>query len=344
MWCRANTCVKGGRANSRPCVRIRKVVTPPVKACAPRLAAGVSVIAAFKVIAATLLGQMQANRQAAIKGRDPEYLHQMRVAVRRLRSLCGDYVKVLPEPAVRPRIVDLKWLAHALGPARDADVFVIDIWPPLRAALGENPLLGQLDTQWLEQRRANAVKARRALVSRRYQRFVRRFQRQLVQDTWLTGASPEQLAVLDGAASDFARRVIRRRTAKVRSRGRELLRLDAAQLHALRIRIKKLRYATDDYSSLFEGASLRRLLKYLSRLQDVLGAANDANVAYQLVTEALAGMRGHAATRLRAAVTRWRKARAVTLHRELLVAWRAYRRADKFLDQASDGCGGDTSH
>ena len=108
-------------------------VPKPVKAHAPELASGMSAIAAFKTISATLLAQMQANRQGVMEGRDPEYLYQMRVAVRRLRSLCAAYSKWLPGAALQPLIAELKWLARALGPARDADVFVSKSWPPLRA-------------------------------------------------------------------------------------------------------------------------------------------------------------------------------------------------------------------
>jgi CHAD domain-containing protein len=108
---------------------LRHGAAQPVKASLPEVMSDMSAIAAFKAITATLLGQMQANRQGVIEGCDPEHLHQMRVAVRRLRPLCAAYAKTLPAAALQPLRAGLKWLAHALGSARDADGFATEIWP-----------------------------------------------------------------------------------------------------------------------------------------------------------------------------------------------------------------------
>jgi CHAD domain-containing protein len=245
---------------------LKQMAPQPVKARAPELTSDMSTIAAFNTIAATLLAQIQANRQGVIEGRDPEYLHQMRVAVGRLRSLCTAYAKRLPKAALLPWIEQLKWLARALGSARDADVFVTEIWPPLRAALNTNPLLATLDARWTAQQRTAAAKARRALGARRYQRFMLGFARRLAGDTWRAHASQQQLAVLDAAARDFACQVLERSEARVRRHGHTLRRLDEVQLHALRIQIKKLRYAADSFGALIDSDGLRDMLTYLSRL------------------------------------------------------------------------------
>ena len=302
----------------------------PVKACAPELVSGIAAIQAFKDIASTLLAQVQANRQGVIADRDPEYLHQMRVAVRRLRALCGAYARTLPQAALQPFVAELKWLARALGPARDADVFITEIWPLLRAELNANSLLAELDARWAAQRNTATVKACRALASRRYQRLMPEFGRQLAADVCRTEASQEQLAVLDGPASNFARRVLERRDQKVRRSGQSITKLDDERLHALRIRIKKLRYAADSFGSLFGSAVADGMLDNLSCLQDILGSINDIHVAEQHVDEALAHRRGPAVTELRAALRAWRDARAKVLRRKLGKAWRAYRETEKF--------------
>jgi len=314
----------------RDCAPHHGEALPAVKARAPELVFGISTIAAFKNITSTLLTQAEANRHGVIEDRDPEYLHQMRVAVRRLRALCGAYAKILPRTVLQPFVAELKWLARALGPARDADVFITEIWPLLRTALNANPLLAQLDARWAAQRHVAATKARRALVSRRYQRLMPEFALRLVSDAWLTGASQEQHAVLDGPASDFARRVLERRDQKVRRHGQSITRLDDEQLHALRIQIKKLRYAADSFGSLFGSAAADGMLDNLSRLQDILGSINDIHVAEQHVDEALAYRRGPAVAELRAALRAWRDARAKVLCRKLGKAWRAYRETEKF--------------
>ncbi len=309
----------------------RKLRAPqPAKARPPELTSDMSAIAALKTIVATLFVQIQANRPGVIEGRDPEYLHRMRVAVRRLRAVCAAYAKGLPEAALRPLIAELKWLGCALGPARDADVFVTEIWPPLRAALIENPLLTEFDARWAVQQHAAGAKVRRALTKRRYQRFIIGFERWLADDTWRADASEQQLAMLDNSARDFACRVLDRRYAKVRNHGHTLKRLDDAQLHTLRIRIKKLRYAADSFGTLFENAALHDMLAHLSRLQDLLGELNDIRVAEQHFAAAIAHRRGRAVSGLRAALVVWRGARTAVLRHKLRAAWRDYRHAKKF--------------
>ena len=301
----------------------------PVKAHVPALAPGVSALAAFKTVAAMLLDHIHANHPGVIEGSDPEYLHQMRVAVRRLRSLLSAYRKVLPKAAVRPLIGELKWLARALGPARDADVFATEIWPSLRAALGPNPLLVRLDASWDARRRAASAKVHRALGTRRYQRFMHSFLRQLADDAWRAAASRRQRAVLDGSAHDFAHRLIERRDAKVRAHAHAITERDARQLHALRIQIKKLRYAVDSFGTLFGRGAVRVILASLSRLQNILGAMNDLEVAEHQVAAALAQRRGRAARALHAALASWRAERTAALKRKLSAAWRGYRRAER---------------
>jgi CHAD domain-containing protein len=118
-----------------------------------------------------------------------------------------------------------------------------------------------------------------------------------------------------------------KREAKVRRHGRSLKRLDDTQLHALRISIKKLRYATDCFGSLFDRDAVRHMLERLADLQDVLGEINDLHVADRQVAAALAGRRGHAVTGLRAALARRRDMQKAKLRCQLRTAWRGYRHA-----------------
>lgn len=302
----------------------------PQKVGAVELAPEISAMAAFKSIVGTLLAQAQGNRTGVMEGRDPEYLHQMRVAVRRLRSVCGTYANLLPQGALRPLIADLKWLFRSLGPARNTDVFVTEIWPSLRSVLRANPLLEELDTYWFTRQHAAAAKARRALTARRYQRLMLCFGRLLAAEDCGTEASLEQLALLNGLARVFARGVLERRDAKVRSHGHAITKMDNTQLHSLRIEIKKLRYAADNFGSLFEDADVRKMVNNLSRLQDILGALNDTHVAGQQVAAALAYRRGRVVSEVHAALAEWRDARVEKFRRKLHAAWRRFRRAEHF--------------
>lgn len=299
----------------------------PVKTHAAILATDDSGIAAFKTMAAMLLAQMQANRQGTLAGEDPEYLHQLRVALRRLRSMLGAYAKALGKPTL---INELKWLARALGPARDADVFATEIWPPLRAALSANPLLTTLDAIWHAQQRRHAATAKRALNAKRYQRLMLTFSRWLATATWREPEAHADLERLAAPAREFAQRVLKRRDACVRDYGHSLTRCDAEQLHQLRINIKKLRYAVDAFATLFKPQAADELLIALSSLQDVLGKMNDVAVAERLISEALADQSDRAATALRTQLKNWRVTRIKALRRKLNPAWRTYRHTEKF--------------
>ena len=63
-----------------------------------------------------------ANQAVLEYGRDPEGVHQTRVALRRLRSACSLLRKEVPSPAFEAFGAEAKWLMHVLGPARDWDV------------------------------------------------------------------------------------------------------------------------------------------------------------------------------------------------------------------------------
>src|SRR5687768_14557855 len=106
----------------------------PQKASPPALDASMTVSDAFAAIAWSTLVHLQANEEGTLAGEDPEFLHQMRVALRRLRSAISAFSGVLPPKAREPVSKELKWVGRALGPARDWDVFVIETLPPLMDA------------------------------------------------------------------------------------------------------------------------------------------------------------------------------------------------------------------
>jgi CHAD domain-containing protein len=70
---------------------------------------------------------------------------------------------------------------------------------------------------------------------------------------------------------------------KVRKLGKEIRKLDIVGLHRLRIRIKKLRYATEFFGSIWPSRRTKRYLSALKDLQQVLGALHDTTVAEKLV-------------------------------------------------------------
>ncbi len=292
----------------------------PVRASAAALGQTMSVHDAFRAVLWRGLSHLQGNEGGMAESRDIEYLHQMRVAVRRLRSAIGIFKPLYPDEALSAARNDLKWLASELGPARDWDVFATETLP---AIVRDGHGFDGLEAQCERTRRAAHRRARGALRSDRYLRFTLALAAWLSQEDWRRGLDERAMTALDAPVPDYANRVLRKRYKRARRKGRGLERLSARELHRLRIAIKKLRYAADFFSGLYEAAAVRAMSKRLSRLQDILGAINDAAMATRLAEQA----GGADARRL---VLRWRRDRDASLRRDLKRAWREFRATRTF--------------
>jgi CHAD domain-containing protein len=115
-------------------------------------------------------------------------MHQMRVAVRRLRAILSAFGRMLPSD--RPRLVSaaLRWLADALGPARNLDVFATALVAPAAKALAEPDAIAALAAAAERRRKAAYAEAAQAVRSVRYTGLILRQLRWF--DTWGWGASP----------------------------------------------------------------------------------------------------------------------------------------------------------
>jgi CHAD domain-containing protein len=124
--------------------------------------------------------------------------------------------------------------------------------------------------------------------------------------------------------------VLERRYDQVRKKGRKLGGLPPRELHRLRIAIKKFRYAADFFAGLYEAGTARQALRRLARVQEVLGAMNDAATAASLVAEGFDGARGRRVLEAKGILLGWSRGRAATLRRELDGAWKEFRATERF--------------
>ncbi len=311
----------------------RKLPVPraaPVKARAAALAADRSVNDAFKAVLWANLAHLQANERGMLEGRDPEYLHQMRVALRRMRAAFSVFAPLFPEAVTAPLVAELKWLAGALGPARDWDVFVTETLPAIAADSGEHAQLGALGKRCARLRRAAHRRAHGAVASKRHQRLMLSLAGWLAAEAWLTRMDEAARARLAGPARGFAGVVLEKRYAQVRKRGRKLAQLDASELHRLRIAVKKFRYATDFFAGLYRARRVREMRERLVRLQNILGAMNDAATVENMTGTVFRGAGNRSAKKARDILLAWSRGRAATLKRELKGAWKEFRSAEKF--------------
>lgn len=239
--------------------------------------AGDTIGEAARAIIGYHLRQLRAHEPGTRLGDDPEALHDMRVATRRLRAA----VRVL-SPGIRSRLrasldQDLEWLGQCLGTVRDLDV-QIGHSALYGAAMprGHRNALRSFRVHLERERAIHRVEMLKALSSPRYSRLLTRMERFAESVPPRRGGARQPLAVVGGRAlQDAFRRLLKR--------GRTLHAAPAPEdLHALRIRAKRLRYMLEFLREVI-GKPGRRLIKRLVRLQDVLGAYHDHVVAAEYV-------------------------------------------------------------
>ncbi|HWQ38185.1 MAG TPA: CHAD domain-containing protein [Burkholderiales bacterium] len=253
----------------------------PVKAAPIELSVHGTVDAAFATVATACLRQLQANEAGVLRSRDPEYIHQARVALRRLRAAFGVFSRAVPKSAFRQPIAALKTLAALLGQARDWDVFLTQTLP--QAQVGAQIDLTGVRRRALRARSAARRAARAAIEALSYTELMLDLALALRCDVWQQRRTEEHRACARMPLVAFARKVLERRQRKLLERGAVLESADAAALHRLRIDAKKLRYGCEFFASLFPGSKTQGYIERLADLQDALGRINDAASAVRLV-------------------------------------------------------------
>jgi triphosphatase len=259
-------------------------VRAPKIALAPRMSTG----EAFHAIALGCLYHIAAN-DPAVRAQDAEGVHQMRVGLRRLRAAIAVFFELLDDEETARIKTELKWLTGELGPARDLDVYVTGYLKPLQRTLPDARGLDALEKD-LDARRARAfARAQQAVESARYRTLVLDTLAWIEDGRWMTTDDELIAALRRRNATDFARDELARRVQRVSKRASKLARLDACRRHKLRIAIKKLRYASEFFATLFDNRKARKRLRrfelLLKKLQDCLGALNDIAIHQKIADE-----------------------------------------------------------
>ena len=215
---------------------------------------------------------MLAHEPGVRLGEDPEELHDMRVATRRLRAALKLYSDVLPKRAERYER-DLRWVAGALGEVRDLDVHLERL---LEETSKNREAIEEVAVPLKERR----VEARRrmleALDSNRYERLLATF-----SGTLRRGHSPAPSAPVLEVAPDL----LGDRYKKVRKAAKKLSEDSPPEhFHELRKKGKRLRYALEPLQEVY-GKPAQKMVKLLKKIQDDLGDHQDLIVAAGLMEE-----------------------------------------------------------
>ncbi|HEY7947810.1 MAG TPA: CHAD domain-containing protein [Acidimicrobiales bacterium] len=255
------------------------------------------------------LGSMLTHEAGTRLGEDIEELHDMRVATRRLRAALDLFAGVLPSQG--PRLHDeLGWLAGELGAVRDLDVQLerVDSWRKESSA-DEADALGELAGILDGERDLARQDLLAGLDSERYQRLVSDLSSMVLSGP---DQGPGRLvkAAQAPALAVVPELIYGRHRAATRAARRARRSGDPADFHRLRIRCKRLRYALEFVSEIYDGRT-RAFVKQVVGLQDCLGLMQDGQVAAgrlrALATAAGSGLSPAAVFAMGAAAERYRQ-------------------------------------
>jgi CHAD domain-containing protein len=222
-----------------------------------------------------LVQALRAHEAGARAAQDPEHVHEMRVAVRRLRAILRASRALFDDRWVERLRSELDWLGAALGLVRDLDVLHAYLQPRLAALEGAEHRAGQ---RVLRRLAADRTRARaglnEALDSPRYPRILEQL------ETFLTRppASASDVSLPDVAATEWKR--LRKAVQKLPGRP------STDELHAVRIKVKRARFAAE-LARAAAGERGKRFIHQAKKLQDILGDLQDAVVIEQYLHDAI---------------------------------------------------------
>ena len=220
--------------------------------------------AAFQAIALSCLRRFEVSRDRFVRTRDPDALHQSRVALRQLRCALAVFEEIVADELYRYFRSELRHLASATNEARDLD------------ALAER--MEHLPAALKQARQSAYARTARTFVSSRSNRLVREVLDWVANGVWLEVRNPA-----DRTAAAFAADSLDRLRRKLKKEGRHLRKLDDSALHEVRIAAKKLRYTAWFFSHLVPGDKAQRraerFVATVRKLQDRLGEVQDIAVA-----------------------------------------------------------------
>jgi triphosphatase len=270
-----------GHALARPPRTFAKKFAPPP--LAPEMDTG----RAFQRIALACLKQVAANAERLRHRASPEVIHQLRVGLRRLRSLITSFKKVAADARLPAIKAELKWLTAELDAARNLDVLLHGDYRAAVAEKADAEGLKGLGARLRGARRMAYARAGAAVENERFRRLLVDLLIWIETGPWT--ASEPMAHERERPIARFAARELEKRTGKIARRGKHLRELAPHARHKLRIEAKKLRYAADVFAGLFGHAKRSKaFVEALKDVQDTLGELNDIVVGERLAHEAAA--------------------------------------------------------
>lgn len=237
----------------------------------------------FEQICWHCIAHLQANEDMVLYGQDIEGVHQMRVALRRLRSALSLYKPLIPAKTHKWLRDEVKWMSDVLGVARDWDVFALTL-QTIRKHY--QPALFDTTLEKVQALQKQAyIDVREAMRSPRYTCLLLNIGQWLTAQTWRENADKKYCAKLEQPIQAFTSKVLQKQYEQVCKKGRNITKLEPEARHEVRIMVKKLAYGIRFFSELYPNRTTKPFIKSLSVLQDNLGILNDISVSEQLIAQ-----------------------------------------------------------
>lgn len=230
-----------------------------------------------------LLTTLEANIEGARTGRDTEFLHDLRVSTRRIRSALAGIKGVFPPGPLADFKERFRWLGNETGPTRDLDVFLL-VFDDYRARLPE-PLRDELGPfrDFLERRHREEQQAlARRLASPHFRKLLKDWH------AFLEAEPPagEEAPNAERPARAVADEQIWKRYRRVLKEGRAINDDSPhTEIHELRKSCKKLRYLLEFFQDLYPSKRIQPPIKAIKALLDHLGEFQDREVHAQRIRE-----------------------------------------------------------
>lgn len=248
--------------------------TTPKKATPLHIDPESNTVAVFMQVARSCIDQLQANESGILTPQDEEYVHQARVALRRLRTALRLFAEALPEGFAERWSTAWRDIAQELGNARNWDVFCTEQLPLLDKDLGDHPDLLALRTFATTRRLATHEAAKQCVTSKQYSLNIISFCEALMN-----------LKESEETVRGYATKALKRRHKRFITGAKKAHTLNAEQRHGVRIDLKKLRYTLDFFESLYSKRRVEAFSKALANTQELLGHMNDLATAEVLMAE-----------------------------------------------------------
>ena len=253
------------------------------------ITAGLPAQVAVAILLSSLLDTLEQNVDGVLRDIDTEFLHDLRVAVRRTRSalkLLGD---VLPADLTAHYKTEFKWLGDLTTPVRDLDVYLLGFGDLTDGLLAVGPEDLEPFREFLVRQRAREFRRLTAgLRSVRFRALTHDWRKALTE--LIEAGTRRQQRTRTKTSRPSAGALATQRTARAVSqllrRGAVITEQSPAEsLHDLRKRGKELRYLWEFFAPLYDRAAYRTVLSDMKKLQDCLGEFQDSQVQREELTE-----------------------------------------------------------